>query len=299
MLECVKDLGIDHTGLGQWSWFKLEGEPGHRTRVVTAYAPTGSKSSGLLTYYKQSERYIKKYGLNSGPKKMFKDDLCAVLEQWMVQGNRIILMMDANDNVLNGHIAKALAKDGIKLKEVVHAETQGHGPKTNFRGSQSIDGILYTLDLELMGPSNLLFDSDMSDHRLMMADFTKQSLLGVNLPNIVLPNGCRLNCKIERIRTKYIEDLEAKFERHNILERLKKISKEASFPISAETAKVLEKINLEVTKLMLSAEKKCRKLYIKHYEFSPPIKQWLDRCHTYRALIKLNNKFLEAGSRKP
>ena len=230
---------------------------------------------------------------------MFRDDLCAVLKQWRLQGDRIVLMMDANDNVLNGHIAKALAKDGIELKEAVHAQTPGYGPKTHFRGSQLIDGIWYTPDLELMGASYLPFDADMGDHRPVMADFTEQSLLGVNLPNIVPPDGRRLNCKIERIRTRYIEDLEAKFERHNILERLKKISKEASYPISAEAAEALEKIDLEVTKLMLSAEKKCRKMYTKHYEFSPPIKRWMDRCHAYRALIRLEKKFLEAKSRKP
>ena len=242
MAKYVRDSGVDHTGLGRWSWFKLEGEPGHRTRVVTAYAPTGSKSSGLSTYYKQSDRYIKKNGLNSTPKKMFRDDLCAVLKQWRLQGDRIVLMMDANDNVLNGHIAKALAKDGIELKEAVHAQTPGYGPKTHFRGSQSIDGIWYTPDLELMGASYLPFDADMGDHRPVMADFTEQSLLGVNLPNIVPPDGRRLNCKIERIRTRYIEDLEAKFERHNILERLKKISKEASFPISAEAAEAWKRL---------------------------------------------------------
>ena len=73
MAKYVRDSGVDHTGLGRWSWFKLEGEPGHRTRVVTAYAPMGSKSSGLLTYYKQSERYIKKNSLNSTPKKTLID----------------------------------------------------------------------------------------------------------------------------------------------------------------------------------------------------------------------------------
>ena len=107
------------------------------------------------------------------------------------------------------------------------------------------------------------------------------------MPNIVPPDARRLNCKIERIRSKYIKDLEEKFERHNILERLE------------EAAVALEKIDLEMTRLMLSAEKKCRKLYTRHYEFSPPIKRWLDRCHAYRALIRLERKFKEAGSRKP
>ena len=218
---------------------------------------------------------------------MFRDDLCAVLKQWRSLGDRIVLMMDANDNVLNGHIAHALADERIELKEAVHAMTPGQGPKTHFRGKQSIDGIWYTPDLELKGASYLSFDADMGDHRPVMADFTEASLLGVNLPNIVPPDARRLTCKIERIRSKYIKDLEEKFERHNILERLKKLSKDATFPVSEEAAEALEKIDLKMTHLILSAEKKCRKLYTKHYEFSPPIKRWLDRCHAYRALIRL------------
>ena len=81
---------------------------------------------------------------------MFRDDLCAVLKQWRGLGDRIVLMMDANDNVLNGHITRALAEEGIELKEAVHTQTHGEGPKTYFRGKQSIDGIWYTPDLEPM-----------------------------------------------------------------------------------------------------------------------------------------------------
>ena len=66
-----KDLGKDHTGLGRWSWYLVEGEPGHRTRFVSAYAPTGSEASEEPLYWKQSMRYINKKGFNSNPKAMF------------------------------------------------------------------------------------------------------------------------------------------------------------------------------------------------------------------------------------
>ena len=36
LAKYIKDSGADHTNLGRWSWFRLEGEPGHFTRVVTA-----------------------------------------------------------------------------------------------------------------------------------------------------------------------------------------------------------------------------------------------------------------------
>ena len=41
------------------------------------------------------------------------------------------------------------------------------------------------------------------------------------------------------------------------------------------------------TSIMLYAKKRCRKLNSVHYEFSPKVKEWLDRCHTLRVLLRL------------
>ena len=137
----IKDANVDHTGLGRWSWVKLEGQPGHVTRIVTAYGPCGSKSSGNKTYYQQQRRYIQNNSLRTTVKKMFRDNLCATLRKWRNQGNRIILMMDANNTVSDGQLSKALAEDGLEMKEAVHSIRRGPGPKTYFRGKSSIDGI--------------------------------------------------------------------------------------------------------------------------------------------------------------
>ena len=34
-----KNRGTNHTHLGRWSWKTLEGEPGHRTKIIATYAP--------------------------------------------------------------------------------------------------------------------------------------------------------------------------------------------------------------------------------------------------------------------
>ena len=52
------DSGSDHIGLGGWSWYLVEGEPGHRTYVITAYVPYGNIGVVDHTVYKQQERYI-------------------------------------------------------------------------------------------------------------------------------------------------------------------------------------------------------------------------------------------------
>ena len=97
----VKDSGVDPSGLGRWSWYLMEGSEGIKTRVVSAYAPTGSSASRKETYWKQQERYILKKGLKTNPKKMFRKDLLRQLHQWRSKGERMVLMMDANEDVID------------------------------------------------------------------------------------------------------------------------------------------------------------------------------------------------------
>ena len=51
--------------------------------------------------------------------------------------------------------------------------------------------------------------------------------------------------------------------------------------------------------LMLNAEKNCRKMYSNHYQYSPPVKGWLDRCHLCRALIQMKVKMKKKGTTNP
>ena len=115
----VVDKGNDHTGLGRWSWYLVEGEPGHRTYVMTVYASCGNVGVGDHTFYKQQERYIQEKVLKTNPKALFRDDLLQVLRRWRAQGDRVVLIM-----------CKQLVKDDLKMREVVHSETPGARPKS-------------------------------------------------------------------------------------------------------------------------------------------------------------------------
>ena len=281
--------GHDPTGLGRWSWYLLEGSPGHKTRVITAYAPCGGSQSREGTYYHHSLNYIRNKGLRTNPRDMFRDDLVEAIRQWRSQGNRIILMIDANENVLTGQLADSLAADEIDMVEAVHSRTPGPGPKTWFRGKESIDGIWISSDLVCKGASYLPFHEDLGDHRPVCIDLTILSVLGTNLPKIVPPKARRLNSKVKRIREVYITTLESLFKEHGVHERLKTLASKATFPVSEEVARALEGLDVLMSRLMTQAEKGCRKLRSNHYEFSPAVKHWLDRCHAFRQLIRLNS----------
>ena len=37
--QYVKEMGADETGLGRWSWLRMEGNNDIKTTVITAYSP--------------------------------------------------------------------------------------------------------------------------------------------------------------------------------------------------------------------------------------------------------------------
>ena len=198
----------------------MEGEHGVRTRLITAYAPVGGKDSGPESYWKQQLRYIQNNSLNTTPFKMFCDDLCEVLKTWRSKGDRIILMMDANDNVFKGKLSKRLADKPIEMKEAVHGVKPGQGPNTHSSNTKlvPIDGIWHTPEIQVRTAAYLPFDLCLGDHRPVVVDFLQALILGVKLPRVVAAEARQLNSKIDWVREAYIDRLQASFKESRILE---------------------------------------------------------------------------------
>ena len=257
----VTNSGADPSGLGRWSWYLLEGEEGYRTRVISAYAPCGSTASKDETYYQQQARYITEKGLkNTNPKKMFRQDILAQLKKWRANEDRIVLMMDANEDVVDGAMCKQLGGEDLNLREVVYSRTEAKGPNTYFRGKDAIDGIWVSEEIETGAAAYLPFDPELGDHRPVVVNITKKSLLGTQGPRIKPPSARRLNSKIKRIRQKYIDRLEEQFRKHRILEKLNELEAQAEKEeLSAEAREAMENLDKLITGLMTNAENKCRK----------------------------------------
>ena len=50
----------------------------------------------------------------------FREDLLGQLKGWREQGNRLIVCMDANENIYKDHIGKVLTEeDGLDITEAV------------------------------------------------------------------------------------------------------------------------------------------------------------------------------------
>ena len=126
------------------------------------------------------------------------------------------------------------------MREVVHSATTGPGPKTWFRGPQSINGIRVFSGIDVISASYLPFDILIGDQRPVMANLT---ISIKHLKNIVSVQARRLNSKVTRTREAYIEQLEALYQEHGIWDKLEGLAKSAEFPVTEETAQALKNLD--------------------------------------------------------
>ncbi len=91
--------GKDETGLGRWAVMTFKGDRG-RTRVICGYNPCYNKSPKSSTTYQQHRRFLitQKKDLTC-PRTKFKADLVSQLQQWHEEGGRLIVCLDANEDI--------------------------------------------------------------------------------------------------------------------------------------------------------------------------------------------------------
>jgi hypothetical protein len=183
--------GKNELGLGRWSVMTLRGEEGFVTRVVCGYNPCGNARPDSGTVYQQHRRFLitRRQSLVC-PRVKFREDLIRQLTQWGDQGDRLIVCLDANEDIYKKSLGKALtALSGLGLTEVVGKFTGSPIGPTHFRGSKSIDGVWATSDVTVSSACIMPWGYGIGDHRLFVVDILTSSLIGTEPIRIVQPQA--------------------------------------------------------------------------------------------------------------
>ena len=278
----------DETGLGRWSIMTLEGV-GVRTRIVCGYNPcyNNSNNPNSSTTYQQHRRYFRPRNEFKCPRTLFREHLINMLSKWRAEGDRLIVCLDANEDIYNKSIGQALTDiDGLAMKEVVGEFTRTPLGTTFFRGSKPIDGIWATSDLTVSNASVMPAGYGIGDHRLFVIDFATQDLVGTHPPKVVRPTSRRLNTKLPGVANRYTKTLEELILKHRLIERTGEVYLQHK---STETfTRKLNALDSELGDYMRHAEKKCRKIKSGRIPFSPEAALWIRRMQVYRSLLKFH-----------
>jgi hypothetical protein len=218
----LEGSGRDDLGLGRWTFMKFKGGDGVVTRVICGYSPCSNKKKDSGTVYQQHRQHLIN-NLNdlTCPRVRFCNDLLRHMKQWRAAGERLVLCLDANENIYRAELGQQLTDlHGLGMREVVGDFTGKRLGATFFRGSEPIDAIWATSDLEVAHACVMPVGYGVGNHRLFVVDFATASMIGTCPPKIVRPALRRLNTKISGCALWYNRALQRNILRHQLLERM-------------------------------------------------------------------------------
>jgi len=274
MAHRVHSIGSDPTGLGRYSWTVFYGKDNKRLRAIAAYRPSKS-NNGHLSVTQQHWRHLTSQSpagtTVAHPRTQFWTDLRPLLQAWSDDGEQILIGLDANEKVNTPEITKYFHSLGM-TEAILHRHGQD-APPMHQCGSQAIDGIFVTNGL-LGHPSGYLsgLAGISGDHCCLWIDLPEQWLFGGNMPVIVRPGARRLKSDDPRTRKRYLDNLEAFFTGHKLLEKTQQVDHDSnSLPLPQNLATELERLDDLRIQGMIQAECQCRKLHTRPYGWTPDL----------------------------
>ena len=213
----------DNTCLRRWTWFRTKGKENTYTRFISAYRPCASKK-GIETVWAQHQKYFRDKGiLDPDPIKLFDDDLCKEIQEWLDIGDSIVLGIDMNEDVGTGKLARQFKN--MDLKNAVfslHSESILPATYSKSIARKPIDAIWVSSNLEVERAGYLPFKSKSpaapsNGHQMLWAEINNHGLFGKDIP-FSLPafKGTKLNSKHPHLRRKYNANLKALYSEQKV-----------------------------------------------------------------------------------
>ena len=138
-------------------------------------------------------------------------------------GDKVILMIDGNEIMLQGKLARELRKDEFGMKDHIWNRIGNKKFPTWFRGQEQIDAIWTSDDIEVSNISFLSFSFSIGDHRRIIMDIPEESILGNRVMRIQRPYTRRLITKRPGVKEKCLKELEFHLNRLKLKEHVENI----------------------------------------------------------------------------
>ena len=200
----VVEKGTDATGLGRWTWMRLQGRHNQFVRVISAYRPCKNEGS-QGTVYSQQLSYWENKKNPECPLKLFDQQLEALIQSWLDLGDHVVLGIDANEDIRTGKVHEWTRNLGLR-DAIRDLHREATPPETCNKNTNKvpIDGLFVSPALQ---PSAGRYSSygkiAATDHRALWVDIPFTSILGFTPPNKPKPPRRRLKGKDPRSRNKY------------------------------------------------------------------------------------------------
>ena len=207
------------------------------------------------------------------------------LKQWRDQGDRLIVCLDANEDIYRKAIERELTDmNGLALREVVGEFTNKKVGPTFFRGLKPIDGVWATSDISVANACIMPVGYGIGDHRLFVIDFCAADIIGYSQQRAVCATSRRLNTRIPGTTKKYNDTLEELIIQHNMIQKIGRAYTEGG--TQAEVEMQARRVDNELGEYMTHSERNCRQIRSRVIPFLPESSIWIERTQVYRSLLR-------------
>lgn len=207
--------------------------------------------TALTTTWDQQTRYLRQQSLNSNPRQQFDIDTQNLLWSWIDMYIRIILCIDANDNLLEGTFLDTM--NTLGLINAHSAYCNSPLPPTHERGSHPISGIFISPTLVPTRAGMLRHGVGiLGDHRNMFVDFHEYNVLGDEIYTIPPPKMRRLQLYDSRIVNKFNKICENHFKHNNIPNQLLELNSQAECPPPPHVAQKMQIMDEQIGRAIAS-----------------------------------------------
>ncbi len=135
------------------------------------------------------------------------------------------------------------------------------------------------------------------NHRFQLQDFNAHTVLGIDYPKTVQPQGRALCCRVECTVKWYNKVLTRLLIHHRLFEKLEFLQTNNHFMSADAFQTLFNRWDMEVTQLMLALEKRCNKFCDGSIEFSPITGIWIRCLQAYRWVQQFHeNKVAHGGN---
>ena len=288
----ILERGTDPWNQGRWSYVRYQGQAGASLMVIGAYR-VGARSgiAGASTAWHQQKVLLSQEKRVVEPEEAFLQDF----EQWyrlkIQDKTEVIMFIDANEQWTEQSKIRQMANN-LQLVNLNIAGSYNfpasHPSITNRQRDTTIDYCLCTsriveaTNYATMAPFDLY---TLGDHRGMLVDIDIKKILHSQHTDVPVSVGRKLATNNPKATAKYLEQLEASFDKQNIFERTEKLfyqwrNKEKN---RWEVMKTYEKLDKEIFHLCRKAEIRCRATVSGKYQWSPILAKAIKTLAYWRA----------------
>ena len=291
--RCNGEEIVDPRGLGRWSGLTFLGRRGCKLSVITGYRSPRQTNKQTYSFSDQQYALLKAEGIKQPNIRLqFIADMVKQILKLKDAKHEVMLMLDANE--LMGESLDGIQRlvDACDLHDLhsIHANP----PATYKYGhARRIDFMLGTAAVfeSVTGAGYAAFDDGIfSKHRVIFVDLDYSTLLG-HVTDPTARASRRLRSCDPKLCDDYLGLLIKYLDDHKVEQRLTSLERDAPYLSSSEVKIRYDKIDRDVTRGMIHAEKQSGNSGGK-YKWSPLLRESGLRTRYWRLrLLELENKF--------